>query len=122
MKIPTMCPIGVRRHRVRVYTYSDTGSDGFVNEVYNFAAEYWASFRPQIAPVRETTVAAAAQHQREVVFGFDESVTISEHSVIKLEGQTYRVTGVPDPLTHTDNHTREVHAIWVDQEQFNLVD
>ena len=109
-----------RTERVRLYTYSDAGTDGVVTPTHTFVEEVWASFQPQSG--QEGTTGEAAQHRRSAVFGFHERVTVDDDMVLTINGEPYKVTSVTDPRTFVDGMVREVTGQSVDKAQYNLVE
>ncbi len=116
----TVPRISERSDRVRLYSYSDGGSDGVVNPQHTFVEEVWASFQPR--PGSEGTTGEAAQHQRTAVFGFHERVSVDDDMVMTINGEPYKVTSIADPRTFVDGMLREVMGQSVDKAQYNLVE
>jgi SPP1 family predicted phage head-tail adaptor len=112
--------IDKRTDRVRLYSYSDGGSDGVVTPTHTFVEEVWASFRPQSG--QEGTTGEAAQHQRSAVFGFHERTSVNDDMVLTINGEPYKVTSIADPRTFVDGMLREVMGQSVDKAQYNLVE
>ena len=113
-------PVRERTDRVRLYAYSDAGSDGVVNPTHTFVEEVWASFQPRSGP--EGTTGEAAQHQRAAVFGFHERISVNDDMVLTINGEPYKVTSIADPRTFVDGMLREVIGQSVDKAQYNLVE
>jgi SPP1 family predicted phage head-tail adaptor len=109
-----------RTDRVRLYSYSDAGSDGVVDSQYTFVDEVWAQFKPDRAS--ERTSSEAATHERRATFGFHERVSVDNDMVITINGEAYRVDGIPDPRTYVDGMLRLVSAIWVDRAELTLAE
>jgi hypothetical protein len=81
--------IGMRNERVRIFTYSNTGSDGFMASTYTYVAERWA--RKELPSGREITVAAQAEHKVDAVFEFAAEVTVTRNGLLKHDGDLYFV-------------------------------
>lgn len=103
--------------RVRIFTYSDTGTNGEPDSTYTFAAERWG--RLEAAAAREGTTGAQAQHQAEVVVLFADEVTVTRDGALKVAGRFYKIDSIEPRRT-----TRElqVTATWVDDETLHVVD
>ncbi len=112
--------ISERTDRVRIYEYSDAGTDGVVNPTHTFVEEVWASFRAQSG--REGTTREVAQHESGAVFGFHERVSVNDKMVLTINGELYKVTAVSDPRTFVDAMLREVIGQAVDKALYNLVE
>ena len=109
-----------RTDRVRFYSYSDEGSDGVVDSQYTFVGEVWAQFTPDRANAR--TSGEATTHERRATFGFHEQVNLDDSVVIVINGQAYRIDGIPDPRTYVDGMLRMVSATWVDRADLTLAE
>lgn len=109
-----------RTDRVRLYSYSDAGSDGVVDSRYTFVAEVWAQFSPDRAI--ERTSGEAATHERRATFGFHERITVGNDMVVTINGEAYKVDGIPDPRTYVDGMLRLVSAIWVDRNNLTMAE
>ena len=109
-----------RTDRVRLYSYSDEGSDGVVGSQYTFVAEVWAQFTPDRAVERSS--GEAATHERQATFGFHERVSVGHDMLITINGEAYRVNGISDPRTYVDGMLRLVTAVWVDRAELTLVE
>jgi hypothetical protein len=112
--------IDKRTDRVRLYSYSDAGSSGVVDSRYTFVAEVWAEFTPDRAVERSS--GEAATHERRATFGFHERINVGHDMLITINGEAYRVDGIPDPRTYVDGMLRLVSAIWVDRAELTLVE
>ena len=115
--------IGLRDQRVLVFSYSDSGSDGwqstrYIREANPTAADgaYWARKEPVSA--REAQIALQAQHEVTVVFAFADHVFVPTDGVLKHGGTFYKVTGV-----YIARMLREivVHAVEATDEVYNNV-
>lgn len=113
-------PVDQRTDRVRLYSYSDEGSDGVVDSRYTFVEEVWARFKPERAS--ERTDGEAATHERRATFEFHERVSVDEDMVITINDAAYRVHGIPDPRTYVDGMLRLVNAVWVDRANLTLAE
>lgn len=112
------CKAPLRRHRVRLYTWSDAGSGGVVDETYTFREEVWAGFAP--GTVSERTQGEAETHDRMGTFTFHERVTINPTDMLQINGTNYRVQGIPDPVDFPEGMMRTVRAIWVDKANLSV--
>ncbi len=104
--------IPTRRHRVRLYTWSDAGSDGVLGETYTFREEVWADFKPLSAS--ERTQGEAETHERRGRFTFHERTTVNPTDMVQINSENYRVQGIPSPVDFPDGMMRVVDAVWVD--------
>jgi len=109
-----------RTDRVRLYSYSDGGSDGVVDSKYTFVAEVWAQFTPERAFERSS--GEAATHERRATFGFHERVSVGKDMVMTINDEAYKVTGIPDPRAYVDGMLRMVNAVWVDRANLTMVE
>lgn len=109
-----------RTNRVRLYGYSDAGSNGVVDSKYTFVKEVWAQFTPDRAVERSS--GEAATHERRAIFGFHEQVSVDKDMVITINSAAYKVDGIPDPRTYVDKMLRLVTAVWVDRANLTLVE
>ena len=115
-----VAPLDQRTDRVRLYSYSDAGSDGVVDSRYTFVAEVWARFEPARAVAR--TRGEAATHERRATFGFHERVSVDKDMVITINSEAYKVVGIPDPRAYVDGMLRLVSAVWVDRANLTLAE
>ena len=109
-----------RTDRVRLYSYSDEGSDGVVDSQYTFVAEVWAQFIP--ARAIELSSGEAATHESRATFGFHERVSVDKDMVITINSEAYKVVGIPDPRAYVDGMLRMVNAVWVDRANLTLAE
>jgi len=109
-----------RTDRVRLYSYSDDGSDGVVDSRYTFVAEVWAQFTPDRAIERSS--GEAATHENHATFGFHEQVSVGKDMVITINDEAYKVAGIPDPRTYVAGMLRLVSAVWVDRANLTMVE
>jgi hypothetical protein len=117
---PALDPISARDTRVRIYSYSDAGTNGVVASTYTFVREVWGRFAPMSA--NERSVAEAASHERRATFGFQDGIPLDEHMLLVAHGDAYKVHGIPHPGTYAPGMEREVEAIWVDKASITLVE
>lgn len=114
MKLPS------RQHRVRLYTYSDAGSGGVITETYTFREEVWGGFEPTTAT--ERTQGDSATHDRRGRFLFHERVTVNPTDLAVVNGQHYRITGIPEPVDFPQGMLRRVEAVWVDKSNLTVAE
>jgi hypothetical protein len=95
------------------------GTAGVVSPRYTFVEEVWASFEP--GPSVERNVGEAPQHDADGVFGFHETVTVTEDMALKVGADVYRVLGIPDHRAQFPNRIRRVRAVRADKEVYDLV-
>lgn len=112
--------VQLRNDRVRIYGYSDEGSDGVVDSRYTFVKEVWAQFIPERADAR--IEGEAVTRERRATFGFHEQVSVSDNMVLTVNGEAYRIDGVPDPRTYAREMLRYASAVWVDRANLTLVE
>lgn len=108
--------VGLRSQRARIYTYSDTGTNGEPNSTYTFVAERWC--RKGKLKASEGTVGAQAQHDATAVLIFADEVTVTRDGVVKHNGRFFKVESIEE-LTET--RELEVVGSWVDGETLNVV-
>ena len=84
--------VGLRDQRVRIYTYSDAGSDGFAASRYTFSVERWGRF--ELPSGREQTLAGKADKQLDGVVAFADEVAVTIHDLLVVSEVQYKVVAV----------------------------
>lgn len=85
----------LRDQRGRIYDYVTVSDSGYQAESYAYVAERWC--RVGQPSGREATVAAQAQHRTDVVITFAADAPVTKDGLVRVDGQSYRVTFVPPP-------------------------
>jgi hypothetical protein len=96
--------IATRDQRVRLYTYSDAGSNGIVSSTYTFSVERWA--RKESPTGREVLLAEASQYKTDAVFTFGDEVAVPSRGLLKHGDTYYEVRGILPRRA-----TREIHVL-----------
>lgn len=85
--------VGLRDQRVRLYTATDQGADGFVRMVYRFLYERWARLDESSASVRAAQ--AKLQLQLDALVEFDLAVEVPINGVLKTpDGTMWWIRGI----------------------------
>jgi hypothetical protein len=96
----------LRDERVKLYTYSNTGTGGRATPRYTFSVSRWA--RRAIPGSREATVAGQASQQVDAVFILPDRVGIDADGAIRAQdGTLYKITGVM-PVRNTASIAEQI--------------
>jgi hypothetical protein len=108
---------GLRDTRIRIYSYSDVGSGGYVSSSYAYVAERWG--RVEAPGGREATIAGQAGHVVDAVIALGGDATVTPDGLLKdmRTGKYYRVTAV---LPRRLVNEVEVYGTNIDDASFTL--
>lgn len=110
--------VGLRDQRIRVFSFSDTSSDGRASSGYAYVGEYWG--RADAPSMREATVAGQAEHQADAVFTLEKGVVVSPDGLLKADSRYYKVTGVP-PANRMANEIKVFATYADDAGSYNIM-
>jgi hypothetical protein len=86
--------IGLRNERVRIYTRTDGGSDGFARPVYTFLAERWGRVAYAGAQFRLGGTPAAAYDTRyDALATFADEITLPTDGLLLAGGEVFYLRG-----------------------------
>lgn len=90
----------LRNQRLRLYAYSNAGTNGVPDERYTFTAERWGRLTPLGA--KQFTVGEQAEHTVNATAEFADEVAVPDNGLLTYNGATYFIRGVlPRPITRS---------------------
>lgn len=113
--------VELRDERVKLYTFSDTGSGGRAAPTYMYSVTRWG--RREIPGSREATIAGQASQQVDAVFVLPDRVTIDGNGAIRgADGTLYKITGVYPVRNSASIVEQIVFATYSDEQSMTAVD
>ena len=97
---------GLRRYRARIYAYTDGGAGGAVASTYTPVlsgdpdGDWWCS--RGVPSGRERTLAGAAEHSIDAVFGFARDVLLTDNGLLVSDGVQYLVRSIQPRMVGLD--------------------
>lgn len=86
--------------RVRLYSFSDTGTNGVPNETYTFSAERWG--RRTFVRGRQVSVGMQSEGQADAVVELGDEVEVPVNGLLKVEGEAFFIREIlARPLTRS---------------------
>lgn len=82
----------LRNQRIRIYRYSDVGTNGVPDERYTFLAERWG--RLTALGTKQVTIGGQAEHTVNAIAEFGDEVSVPQNGLLTLGTATYFVRGV----------------------------
>jgi hypothetical protein len=84
--------VGLRNQRVRIYTYSDAGSDGFMTSTYTFSIERWGRF--EVPSATESTLGGKADQKLNGQVALHKEAIVGIHDLLIVDDVQYKVVGI----------------------------
>ena len=84
--------VSSRRQRVRIYSYSNVGSEGEVGSAYTFVAERWGHVMPTGG--RESTGFGTTGHSIDAIILLPDDVTVTDDGLLAHGDDRYFVRSV----------------------------
>lgn len=109
----------LRDERVKLYTFSDTGSGGRYAPTFTYSVSCWG--RQAVPGSREATIASQASQTVDAVFVLPERVSIDDDGAIRGQnGTLYKITGV-QPVRNTSSLVEQiVTAVYADEQDLTV--
>lgn len=89
--------VGLRDQLLAVYTHSDAGANGWAQNAYTFAGEWWGGVRQLSA--RERFVGGQAAHEVDAIITLSDEAVVDTDAIIRRRDlylgldEFYRITG-----------------------------
>lgn len=108
--------IGLRDTRIRLYAYSDAGSDGLAVPTYTYQRTVWGRKEPPTG--REAPVGERLEQTVEAVVVLSDRVAVPPRALVKVGGQCYKAMAV---LPRRLGAEQELRCVTADAAAFTIV-